>query len=345
MSTPQLTFKQLLRIVHPKPIDEVHTEIFKKIMDETLESPYTWEVELSKNGQLPKEEQKSKAALWTELINREGSGSLGYMALIRNLRNMKEAGISNETWQKVADRISNPKAVEKSKQLPFGFVNAYEVARANSVPQVILTALNDALEHSFKNMPELSKNVWIILDCSGSMMNFSGYGGYRGGREDTTNNSPMKLGSIFGAALVKASAKSKSFNMTFTMFSDYAVSVPLNPADSIFTMYQQIMKRNFGGGTDMQAALNMKSSLGYEPDTVIVISDMEVNSLRFNDPSKIFTKDCVKIALNLNGGGTTPISEIRGWTQLSGWSERIFSFVRFSREGDSIVRQLFKASK
>lgn len=64
-----LKFRVLLRIVHPKPADAAHAEIFNKIMAETLEAPYTWEVELSANGQLPKEEQKPKAQLWTELIN------------------------------------------------------------------------------------------------------------------------------------------------------------------------------------------------------------------------------------------------------------------------------------
>ena len=72
---------------------------------------------------------------------------------------------------------------------------------------------------------------------------------------------------------------------------------------------------------------------------------MEVNSLRGDDPARLFTKDCVKIAVNLNSRDTTPMSEIRGWTQLSGWSERIFSFVRFTRESDSVVQKLFDASK
>jgi hypothetical protein len=34
-----------------------------------------------------------------------------------------------------------------------------------------------------------------------------------------------------------------------------------------------------------------------------------------------------------------------GWTQLSGWSPRIFQFVNFSRDSESIVKQLFDGGK
>jgi hypothetical protein len=334
-----LRFRDLLRIVHPKPADEVHAELFNKIMAETLESPYTWEVELSKNGQLPKEEQKSKAALWTELINRVGSGSMGYMALIRNLRNMKEAGISDETWVTVANRIKDPVGVSKSKQLPFGFINAHDVAKASGVPTVVLNAITEATELSIKNIPELGKRVWIILDSSGSM----GGIGYQYGRNDisSNNNSPIKVGAIFSAALMKASKD--AFEAKFTMFDNYAQHVDLNSSDSIFTLYEKIMARNAGGGTNLQSAFDMKSGLGFEPDTVVILSDMEVNRLSSRGQN-IFSSDCVKVAVNLNSGNTTPISEWSGWTQLSGWSERIFQFVRFTREGDNIATKLFNAS-
>lgn len=342
-----LKFKDLLRIVHPKPADIAHAEIFNKIMAESLEPPFTWEVELSKNGQLPLSEQKSKAALWEEFIFREGSGSLGYMALIRNLRNMKEAGVSDAAWVRVAQRIKDPIGVSKSKQLPFGFINAHDVAILAGCPKSVINALTEATELSLANMPELGKRVWIILDCSGSMNNFSSaratwQRSQVPGDRVAPHNSPIKVGAIFGAALVKASKD--AFDAKFTMFDDYAKHVDLDPADSIFTLYAKIMNRNAGGGTNLQSALNEKPTLGFEPDTVIILSDMEVNRLQSSNVSKIFSPDCVKVAVNLDGGNTTPISEQAGWTQLSGWSERIFQFVRFTREGDSITDRLFAAS-
>lgn len=328
-----LKFKDLLRIVHPKPADIVRAEIFNKIMSESLEAPYTWEVELSKNGQLGAE-QKTKKQIWTELITREGSGSLGYMALLRNLRNMKEAGISNDTWRLVASRISDPKQVEKSKQLPFGFINAYEIAKQEGLPQLILDALTDATEQSLSNMPKLGDRVWIILDCSGSM----GVGTNH--FTSVQQNTPIKIGAIFASALYKA-AKG-SFNVTLTMFDDHAKDVALNPRDSIFTNFERVMARNAGGGTNLQSALDRKKTLGYEPDTVIVLSDMEVNRLDGHNSPNIFRHDCVKVAVNLNSRGNTPIGEHAGWIQLSGWSERIFQYVNFKRDTETIVQKLWK---
>lgn len=331
-----LTLRNLLRIVHPEPAGEENSAIFKKIMDESLESPYTWEVELSRNGQLGAE-KKSDKQLWTELITREGSGSLGYMAMIRNLRNMVQAGIDNDTWKLVASRISNPKAVAKSKQLPFGFINAYDVAKENGVPNVVLNALQEATELSLANMPKLGDRVWVILDCSGSMGSSisSSYG-----RVDT--NTPIKVGAIFAAALSKAAKD--SFEFKFTMFDDYAKHVELNPRDSVFTNYAKIMNRNAGGGTNLQSAFDQKSKLGFEPDTVIVLSDMEVNRLSSRDADKIFKKDCVKVAINLNSRDTTPLAEWKGWIQLAGWSPKIFQFVEFTRNSESIVQKLWEGT-
>lgn len=328
-----LRFRDLLRIVHPTPSNETQGVIFKKLMDETLESPFTWEVELSKNGQLPADEQRSKKEIWTEFVNREGSGSLGYMALLRNLRNMNDAGIDANTWKKVASKISDPIAVAKSKQFPFRFVSAWEIAKASNLPDIVLNALSDAAELSLSNIPKMGDGVWIILDCSGSM---------EMGHDSNSSSSPIKTGAIFAAALFKAA--SSSFKTQLTMFDDFAKHINLNARDSIFTNFERIMARNAGGGTNLRSALNEKDKLGFEPDTVIVLSDMEVNSLQGYNVGKTFKNDCVKIAINLNSRDTTPVGEHEGWTQLAGWSDKIFQFVDFKRNAESITKKLFNSS-
>jgi len=57
----------VLRIVHPKAFDALQGGVFERIRDDALATPYTWETQLSANGSLPKEKQKSKKQLWTEL--------------------------------------------------------------------------------------------------------------------------------------------------------------------------------------------------------------------------------------------------------------------------------------
>ena len=318
-----LTLKQLIQITHPVPITEANSILFDKINKETVSIPYTWEVELSKNGQLPAEEQKSKAELWTELVNKTGSGSLGYMAILRNLRNLKDAGVSDDTWKTVAEKIQDQKAIEKAKQLPFGFINAYDIAEQNALPNLVLTALSNAMDLSISNVPKLGDNVWIILDTSGSM------GGI-----------PIKHAAIFTSILIKAAKQ--SFNLKVTAFDTSARHINANPNDSLITILKNL-NAAAGGGTELQAALNYKSSLGFEPDTVIILSDMEVNALRSTkDVSKLFTKNCVKIAINLNSNESTPCGDRQGWIQLAGFSDRIFGFVDFTRKSSGIIEQLKK---
>lgn len=122
----KVTLRDALRLVHPKPKDERQAEIFRKILSDTLETPYTWETELSSVGQRhfeSKEDQnEAKRETWRQLVR---SRRMGYMATLRNLRNMVSLGLDDETVQMVCDFIADPEAVRKSKQLPFRFLSAY----------------------------------------------------------------------------------------------------------------------------------------------------------------------------------------------------------------------------
>ncbi len=118
--------KDALFLVHPKAKDEGQQTIFNKIAYDILETPYTWEVELSVLGQKKfADETEKKQAFknkWEELIF---SNKLGYMATLRNLRNILEAGVSPEAMGKVCNDLSDERAVLNSKQLPFRFLAAY----------------------------------------------------------------------------------------------------------------------------------------------------------------------------------------------------------------------------
>ena len=122
----EIKLRDALFLVHPKAKDDVQQTIFNKIADDTLQTPYTWETELSDLGQnqFDTEEAKNEAFArkWEELID---SGKLGYMALLRNLRNILLSDVSQNHINRVCEIISNKNKVLKSKQLPFRFLAAY----------------------------------------------------------------------------------------------------------------------------------------------------------------------------------------------------------------------------
>ena len=121
-----VTLRDALILVHPKPKDEQQEAIFRKILNDELETPYTWETELSKVGQQPFyskiRREKDRRATWQALI---ASKRMGYMATLRNLLNMLKSSIDDESIQQVCSFLANPEAVKKSKQLPFRFLSAY----------------------------------------------------------------------------------------------------------------------------------------------------------------------------------------------------------------------------
>ena len=118
----EVKLRDALFIVHPKAKDDAQQSIFNKIVEDKLSVPYTWETELSALGQKKYDnEQDRKDAFrekWEELIS---SRKVGYMALLRNLRNMLVSGVSPVLIDQVCAYLSSPQNVLKSKQLPFRF--------------------------------------------------------------------------------------------------------------------------------------------------------------------------------------------------------------------------------
>ncbi|MFI6683390.1 TROVE domain-containing protein [Streptomyces sp. NPDC050485] len=91
--------------------------------------------------------------------------SMGAMALLRNLRNFDEAGVSDEVAAEVAARISDPEVVAASRQFPFRYLAAYR--HAPSLRWAY--PLEQALGHSLANVPALGGRTLVLVDRSGSM--------------------------------------------------------------------------------------------------------------------------------------------------------------------------------
>jgi len=103
------------------------------------------------------------AAAWEAAIP-----SMGYMSLLRNLRNFDDAKISDEAAQYVMTKLADPDEVARSRQFPYRFFSAYmEVASLRWAP-----ALERALSLSVQGIPEVSGKSLVLIDTSGSMRGF-----------------------------------------------------------------------------------------------------------------------------------------------------------------------------
>lgn len=121
-----VNLRDALFLVHPKAKDEVQQSVFNKIAGNTLAIPYTWETEISAIGQQDFEsvhlKEKAVANKWEELVL---SGRLGYMAVLRNLRNILTKG-TDAAFDAALEIITNDQKIKQAKQLPFRYLSAFE---------------------------------------------------------------------------------------------------------------------------------------------------------------------------------------------------------------------------
>lgn len=100
------------------------------------------------------------AAAWEAIIPK-----MGYMALLRNIRNFEQAGVSRAALDTVASTLVHPDNVAKSRQLPYRFWSAWK----HSGTMLFGPTLESALEFSTANIQPLGGRSLVMVDCSGSM--------------------------------------------------------------------------------------------------------------------------------------------------------------------------------
>jgi hypothetical protein len=130
---------------HAKPVDGAQAATWKALVDRTLPSPDTWEVELSAG--------KDKREVFERLLREE---KLGGLAVLRNLRNMEQAKVDPFL---IRTRLS----VGIKKALPFRFITA-----ARHAPRYE-DALEDAMFQGMAELPDFPGSTGLLVDVSGSM--------------------------------------------------------------------------------------------------------------------------------------------------------------------------------
>jgi len=141
-----IKLRDVLFLCHAKPKDEGQAILWKKLIAGELSTPDTWEVSLSAG--------KDKKETWERLIS---EGKLGGLALLRNLRNMKDAGVSEKILFAGIERMKTDRI------LPFRFIAAarYAPQWEDKIEPVMLRCL--------EGKRKLPGTTALLLDRSGSM--------------------------------------------------------------------------------------------------------------------------------------------------------------------------------
>lgn len=309
----KVSLKDVLCIARPIPENNEQSVLWKKLIENTLKVPETRETVLSDKGQ-------SKET-WEGLID----SGIGYMAILRNLKNMLENKISEEHLRKVLNKLKDPEQIRKSKQLPFRFYSAYKmVQNMRSVNATeVLDALTDALELSFENLPRLKGTTAIIADESGSM------------DSPLSNNSIISysdIGNLFAAAAGKFCERAVTIP-----FGDTAKVISLSNRSSIFDNMNKMKNAKVGCSTILSKALECIDTLDEKVDRILIFSDMQAYTETWGYPCKNncqswvanYKKQVSNLwvhSIDLAGYGTSKIA-VDNVNLIAGWSDKILDFI------------------
>lgn len=196
------------------------------------------------------------AARWEAMIP-----SMGYMATLRNLRNFDEAGISNKAAKQVGERLADPDEVARSRQFPFRFLSAFEQVPSLRWGQ----ALDEALGHSLKHLPDLPGRTLILIDTSASMSSM--------GYSARSTVTPVKAAAVFGVALGARLGERADIRGFASGEFKHDVRKGASPIAEIARFVKRVGE--VGHGTDIAGAVRRQYN-GH--DRVFIISDMQTQT-------------------------------------------------------------------
>ena len=336
-----IKLRDALFLTHPKAKDDEQQKLFDKIAKDELTVPYTWEVELSG----AKLKGKTKKQVWEELID---SNKLGYMALLRNLRNILDEDVSVEHIKKIAIKLSDEKEVLNSKQLPFRFLSAYKEAQKNDNPftSTILNALEDAIKISFSNIKGFDYNTLLLIasDVSGSM------------NSSISEKSSVMFYDI--GLLLSMGLQSKCKSCITGIFGD-RFKIKQFPQQSILQNISELYHTSCNEvGCSTNGYLVLKHLIDNKilVDKIMVFTDCQLwdsNQYGDNGGSTTFSAlwgEYLKINPNsklymfdLQGYGNTPVDiKNNNVFLIAGWNEKVFEMLDALENKSSIIAEIKK---
>lgn len=283
--------RDVLRLVHPTPKNAEQSENWRKLIAGELETPDTWETQLSSGA--------DKKATFERLLK---EGKLGYAALLKNLRGMREAGVDPAL---IKEAILARKGA--GRVLPFRFVSAMKHA-----PQFEVE-LTKAMMASVKDMPRLKGKTAIVIDTSGSM--------------DSSLGGKSEMRRMEAAAAMAAIAKGMCEDAVVFVTADKTVRVPDDVTPG--AMLKKIRTNSFGAGWGGIYTTRMCDEVRRtgEYDRMIVVTDEQDCGGYRSSPTEakpvgLKHNYMVNVAAYENG-----VAFPDKWVSISGFSESVFRFI------------------
>jgi hypothetical protein len=290
--TGTVRLRDVLFLSHARPVDEAQAALWKRLAENELATPDTWEVALSAAG---RGDGQEKREVWERLL---AERKLGALALLRNLRNLHAAGVSEELV------LSALAALKTERVLPFRFL-----AAARNAPQweeALETAMFRALE---TRTGKLAGHTVVLVDVSGSM------------ESPLSARSEMRrTDAAYGLAILLREIAEK---VTIFTFSDRAQRVASRRG---MALRDALEKSQPHSGTYLGAALKqVEAEVREGYDRLVVITDEQSHD---SVPAPKGVGYVINVASAQNGVG------YGAWTHVDGWSEAVVDYIAELESGE-----------
>jgi hypothetical protein len=274
-----IKLRDVMFISHPKPQSAEQAALFKRIAEDSMVTPDTWETQLSSGA--------DKCDTFTRLMTEK---KLGALAFLRNLRNMRDSGVTDSLIRQYAQ------TVDVSRVLPFRYI-----AAARIVPQY-----EDMLEammfRSLETHQKIPGKTVLVIDVSGSM-----FGAKISSKSD--------LDRFDAAAALAILCREVCEQVEIYSFSENAVRVAPRRG---FALREAISKSQHHGGTRLGRAIETINANG-SYDRCIVFTDEQSYDRPEAPTSKGYV---VNVASYQNGVNH------QSWTEINGFSEAVVDYIQ-----------------
>ena len=308
----EVSMADAVKICHPNFINPESQEAANLLVRTELKRPISWETDLAKYS--------NNCDTWERLIQED---KVPYMAMLRNLRNIQDAGVDEATFNLVKDKLTNIDAIKKSKQFPYRYQSALSCLDDALYRDIVIAALNKSVE----NFPKLKGKTAIFVDVSGSMM----------------WKDAAKIAALY-AAVIHATCKDEVY---IIQYSYDAQKVVMSKYDSVYTN-SQTFKFEWGG-TNMASAFWYLIDTSIDVNRIINLTDNEANS-QVRPMQFILDKYRAKVGHDVwchmwDLAGNDKTTQVIGkhTNYLSGFSDKMFQYITLTESGvTSIIEDIKK---
>lgn len=263
----------IIKMVHPVPTGAERQALYgffigrnvdRRCLPKVLQTFKRYES--SRNGPIPKvpfpmlSALKLEPAAWTEIAS-----AASWQTTFTNLNTFRRKGVFDSPGmvEVIAKRLADRDLVRQARVLPFQLWTTFRNIEP-TMPEVVVAALEQAVEHAIENIPRFEGRIAVLLDVSGSM---------RSPANRSTQGATSKVTCLQVAALMVAAVLRRNPGAVVLPFDHRVRRIAFHPKDSVAVNAHKLAVD--GGGTDCAAPLRFMLHRDINVDTVLLVSDTE----------------------------------------------------------------------